>query len=192
GAQAGGVLFFGLASASAVAVFLPKHVLSWLQAASGAVVVGVGVWMVLGGVRRGGDPTEVPTSSEKTGEGQRDAPAPRISARLVALGASSGMVPSPEALVVFVAAVGRGELLIGVALVLAYSFGMALTLALAGLASLRASQAVGSLFGRLFGRGQRKGRLLPILTGLLVVVMGLMLIASAVRSGHPLYSSPAP
>jgi len=176
GTQAGGVIALGLLSASVVAVFVPKHALTWIQIASGAVVLGVGIWMLFGGAGLGRRAETPYRHSGELADGKSTRPA-RLSAGLVALGAAGGMVPSPEALAVFVAAVGRGELVQGVALVLAYSLGMASTLALVGLATLRASAMVSSRLAR----GQAGGKLVSVLAGLLVCAMGVALIVAAFR-----------
>ena len=56
---------------------------------------------------------------------------------LVAMGLAGGLVPSPSALIVFLAATGLGHPWFGVALVVAFGVGMATTLAVVGLLVVR-------------------------------------------------------
>lgn len=178
-AQTGGVVVLGLLSASVVAVLLPKHAQIWLQAASGAVVAGIGVWMLFGKAPSG---QKQIGPAEGGGETEHEPPpVPKLSAGLVALGASGGMVPSPQALAVFMAAVGRGELAVGVALVLAYSLGMASVLALSGLAALRATEMVSSWFSH----GQAGRGVLSVISALAVCAMGVALVVIALRGYQP-------
>lgn len=135
--------------------------------------------MLFGGARSG---REQAGPAERGGQAVHEPPrVPKLSAGLVALGASGGMVPSPEALAVFMAAAGRGELAVGIALVLAYSLGMASVLALSGLAALRASEMVSSRFSR----GQAGRGFLSVLGALAVCAMGVALVVIALRGYQP-------
>lgn len=90
------------------------------------------------------------------------------------------MVPSPSALVVLLGAIALGRTWFGIALVVAYGAGMALTLLAAGLLLVRFRSA---LEGRFHRRGGRRlavvGRALPAATAAVVVVTGLALAAQA-------------
>lgn len=94
------------------------------------------------------------------------------------MGVAGGLVPSPSALVVLLGSIALGRTVFGVLLVFAYGFGMAATLT-----------AVGLLLVRLRGRldtytdtraaasvATRAVAALPILTAILVLVVGLALI----------------
>ena len=88
------------------------------------------------------------------------------------------MVPSPSAIVVLLGAIALGRAWFGVALVIAYGAGMALTLTGAGLALVRAR---GAIERRLSSPGAAAGRLaslagrLPVLTAACIVAGGLFL-----------------
>lgn len=102
---------------------------------------------------------------------------------LVGMGIAGGLVPSPSALVVLLAAVALGRTAFGVLLVLSYGLGMAGTLTVAGLLLVRVRD-------RLERRPEGARRPLawvtarwagavPFTTASLVIVVGLSL---AVRS----------
>jgi nickel/cobalt exporter len=92
---------------------------------------------------------------------------------LVGLGVAGGLVPSPSALLVLLAATALGRTAFGVVLVLGYGLGMALALCAAGVLLIR-------LRGRLdrFAQSPRLARAdwvlaaLPVLTALLVLAVG--------------------
>lgn len=98
---------------------------------------------------------------------------PMSRAGLVALAVSGGLFPSPSALLLLVTAIALGRAALGLALVAAFSLGLAVTLSAIGVAIVH-------------GRGvvERRGyarvlRLLPLLGGTWLVVIGAVL---AVRS----------
>jgi len=93
---------------------------------------------------------------------------------LLALGVSGGLVPCPSALVVLLGAIALNKVGFGLALVLAFSLGLA-----------GALTAIGILFiyaGRLFERFPSQGkimRLLPALSALFVSAIGAAIIWKA-------------
>lgn len=106
-------------------------------------------------------------------------PAPAVVSRrgLVGMGIAGGLVPSPSALVVLLAAVALGRTLFGIALVLAYGLGMAGTLTVAGLVLVKVRDRYrGRLGSRRSVAGtlaRRWADLIPITTACLVIVVGL-------------------
>jgi nickel/cobalt exporter len=95
---------------------------------------------------------------------------------LVGMGVAGGLVPSPSALVVLLGAVALGRTTFGVLLVLTYGLGMAATLTAAGLLAVRLSERWGGRLGRV-RFAQRVSAATPVVTGGLVVVVGLGLAA---------------
>lgn len=109
--------------------------------------------------------------------GGGDRPGGRLA--LAGIGIAGGLVPSPSALVVLLAAVALGQAMYGVLLVVAYGLGMAATLTAAGLLLLaiqRRSARAGGRLDRLSGR--LSGRL-PVFTAGLVAVVGVGLTVRA-------------
>jgi len=97
---------------------------------------------------------------------------------LVALGLAGGLVPSPSAVVVLLGGIALGHAWFGVLLVLAYGIGMAATLTGVG---LLLAHVRGRVDRRLAGPAgsllARAGRLLPVATASVIVVVGLALAA---------------
>ena len=93
---------------------------------------------------------------------------------LLALGVSGGLIPCPSALVVLLGAIALNKIGLGLALVLAFSLGLA-----------GALTAIGMLFiyaGRLFERFPSQGqviRFLPVLSALFVSALGALIIWKA-------------
>jgi nickel/cobalt exporter len=104
---------------------------------------------------------------------------------LAGMGVAGGLVPSPSALIVLLGATALGRAWFGVVLVVCYGIGMAVTLTAAGLLLLRA-QAVLDRRGWSLARGRDLGRLLPVLTASVVVVVGLGLVTRGVVVGRDL------
>jgi ABC-type nickel/cobalt efflux system permease component RcnA len=134
----GGVLMLGLVI-SAGAAIAGERVLSWLGLVSGVVVLGVGAGMLRTVIRprphahehghqhgfdHGHPHGHEPGQGRHKGWG------------LFGIGVAGGLVPSPSALVVLLAAGALGRGAFGVVLVLCYGAGMALMLAGAGLGLL--------------------------------------------------------
>ena len=94
---------------------------------------------------------------------------------IVGMGLAGGLVPSPSALVVLLGAVALGRTVFGVLLVLAYGLGMAGTLTAVGLLLVRFGDRVDR-----FGPTNRLRRALPVLTAILVLVVGIGLVVRGV------------
>lgn len=114
------------------------------------------------------------------GPSEHEVQPPMSRKALMVMGAAGGMVPSPSALVVLLGAIALGRTWFGIALVLGYGLGMALTLVGAGLLMVRARA---TLTGRLRGRPSmaRVAQALPVVTASFVVIAGIGLAARAVH-----------
>jgi ABC-type nickel/cobalt efflux system permease component RcnA len=99
---------------------------------------------------------------------------------VLALGASGGLVPCPEALGVMILAVGLGQIPTGLALILSFSAGVAAVLTGIGLVLVRARSAA-ALSERLRGRSTARWvALLPVISALVVALLGAGLVARSV------------
>jgi ABC-type nickel/cobalt efflux system permease component RcnA len=87
------------------------------------------------------------------------------------------MVPCPEAFVVLIAAISLGRVLLGLALLTAFSLGLATVLIAIGIAMVMAGPAMRKVAGD--GPWIRR---LPVLSALVVTVIGLALIVQASRA----------
>ena len=93
------------------------------------------------------------------------------------MGAAAGLIPCPSALVVLLAAIAQGEILLGLALIVAFSAGLAATLTGLGLAVVLAGRALGRL-----AVPRAVVVTVPALSAAAIVALGCMLTAQAV--GH--------
>jgi len=96
--------------------------------------------------------------------------APVLSPRgLLALALAGGILPSPTALVVLLSAVSFHRVGFGLALIAAFSAGLAAALVVVGLVAIRARDAVA---GRL---GAGAGRLIPVASAAAIATVGIVL-----------------
>jgi ABC-type nickel/cobalt efflux system permease component RcnA len=95
---------------------------------------------------------------------------------LLLLGISGGIIPCPSALVVMLAAIALNRIGFGLALVLAFSLGLAAALTAIGLVFIYA----GRLFERVPARGKVM-RLLPVLSALFITLIGLAITLRALK-----------
>jgi nickel/cobalt exporter len=182
-----GVLLLGIVLSASTSL-APESLYPWLGLASGLMLAGVGVGMLRRALGR--SPQLVPAGHDQSHGHSHDghthdgyththAPEGPVEWRsLVPLGLAGGLVPSPSAVVVLLGAIALGRAWFGVALVIAYGMGMAVTLTGAGLALVRARTTIER---RLSARGGTSGRLaslagaLPLLTATAIVAGGLLL-----------------
>jgi len=180
-----GVMVLGLVLSTTRAV-ASERVYPWLGLGSGLLLAAVGVGLLLRarpGHRHRQDHAHPHDHAHGHGHHGHHhdhgaAAAPLGRRGLVALGLAGGLVPSPSAVVVLLGGIALGRAWFGVALVLAYGAGMAATLTGIGLllAHLRTRMdrrlrlRTGSPLARL-------GRLLPVATASVIVLVGLGLAA---------------
>jgi len=201
-----GVLVLGLLL-SASAALAPTAVEQVLAIVSGLIVAGVGVGLFVSALRRrraGEDhvsallPAREPAVALSEGDHALSALAIADSGPaeptghghghnhgfgrggLIGLGVAGGLVPSPSALLVLLAAIALGRTLLGVVLVLGYGVGMALALSLAGLLLVRLQGRITTLMsGPRVARANAVLAYLPVLTACLVIVVGVGLVLRA-------------
>lgn len=97
---------------------------------------------------------------------------------LVALGISGGMVPCPEALGIMIVAIGLNQVLLGLGLIVSFSFGLAAVLMAIGILLVRARPLV----ERVAGSGGRWSTLLPLGSAVIVTVLGVGITFSGVMA----------
>jgi len=97
---------------------------------------------------------------------------------LLALGVSGGLVPCPSAMVILLAAIALNKTAFGMALVVAFSAGLALTLMAIGLVFLYARQRLPS-----GARAPRWTRLVPFASAAVIAVVGVALCYGALTGG---------
>lgn len=168
----GGVLVVGLLLATS-STLAGDRLLGYLGIVSGAIVVAVGVGMF---VRRR-SPGHGHSHGHEHEHGHHHHHGDgRLG--LAGIGVAGGLVPSPSAIVVLLAAIGLGRTAFGVLLVVAYGMGMAATLTAVGLALVAAQRRLGRL-PRPPRIAQRLSKLAPAGTATLVMVVGAGVAARA-------------
>jgi nickel/cobalt transporter (NicO) family protein len=178
------VFALGLVTLFASQYVLPEDLYPWLGVVSGVMVVAIGLavmrsrfkrWRVL---RAEVGATEGGHSHNHHDHAPSDQP---LSTRtLLALGVSGGAVPCPSALVVLIAAISQHKLGLGMALIFAFSLGLAATLTAVGLVVLYGGRLVRRLRPerRLFGA--RFAGALPAASASIIVLAGTLITLRAI------------
>ncbi|MGN9910554.1 hypothetical protein ACTMTJ_23650 [Phytohabitans sp. LJ34] len=179
----GGVLVVGLLLATS-STLAGDRLLGYLGIVSGAIVVAVGIGMFVrrrkGAHHHHHHHGHTHSHDHDHGDGHHHHHHHGGSGRLglAGIGIAGGLVPSPSAIVVLLAAIGLGRTAFGVVLVLAYGVGMAATLTAVGLALVAAQRRLGRL-PKLPALAQRFSKLAPAGTATLVMMVGAGVAARA-------------
>ena len=159
-----GVFALGLVTLLLSQFIVPEALYPWLTLASGVLVIAVGGSVLVGRFRRAATtPSPRPLAR----------PRPRALARdhrrgLLGVGVAAGLLPCPSALVVLLSAIALHRIGFGLALILAFSLGLAATITSIGLVAVLAKRA----FSRLSLNG-RVVRLLPAASALVILAVGV-------------------
>jgi nickel/cobalt exporter len=168
GMHTASVLVLGLLVLTAGRAFPAERVYPWFGLVSGAAALVVGGALLVSRLR-----------SRGRGEhGHHHPPVARPLSRrgLVGLALSGGILPSPTAIVALLASVAVGRAVFGMALIGAFSVGLAATLAVVGIVAAQAGARVAPRLGRWT-------RLVPIGSAAAIAVLGTVLVA---RAAHQL------
>jgi nickel/cobalt exporter len=188
-----GVFALGLVTLSLSAFIVPSDLYPWLNLVSALLVVGVGLSVLRWRVREwrrgpsvhdhghshshdhshGAAHLHVKGDHHDHGHSHDHDPALGMR-RLLGIGVSGGIIPCPTALVVLLAAISLHRVGYGLVLILAFSCGLAATMTGIGLLAVSAK--------RLFRRVELEGsliRLLPALSALVVLALGIAMTARA-------------
>jgi nickel/cobalt exporter len=164
------VLALGLLVVSAERLFPVEAVYGWLGLASGALAILIGGALLLTRLRLLATSRRTPPHAHLH-EHHDHPPAPLSRRGLLALAFAGGALPSPSALVVLLGSISIGRVGFGLALIAAFSVGMAASLVGAGVLALRAGAFVAR---RSDGR---VARLLPVGSAAGIVLVGALLAA---------------
>lgn len=164
-----GVFALGLVTLLLSRFVVPERLYPWLTLASGVLVVGVGASVLAGRVRGARDHAHH--------HHHHDHPHDHDHGRggLLGIGIAAGLLPCPSALVVLLSAIALHRVGFGLALIVAFSVGLAATVTAVGLLAVLARRAFGrlSLDGRLV-------RALPAASAFLILAVGVGITVRAV------------
>ncbi len=187
----------GIVTLSLSQFIVPDQLYPWLNLASGVMVVAIGAFAIRDRLKRwlrSARPSRAAKAGHghghdhahdeahehghehahdhghDHGHGHSHAPPDELSMRsLIGLGVSGGLLPCPSALVVLLSAIALHQLAFGLALILAFSFGLASVISGIGLAVLYARK----LFTRLPSDHGRIVQVLPVASAVIITVLGL-------------------
>jgi len=162
--------------------FRPETLYPWLGVASGAVAAAIGTHLIRCRWRfweGSGHHGHVPGSA-KSVDGHRHLAAPAdgfLSRRgITALAFAGGILPAPSALIVLIAAIESHRATYGLALVLAFSLGLAVSLILVGLGAIRVRSGMQHRFSAGIVR------LAPVVAAAAIVLVGVFVMARSLAS----------
>jgi nickel/cobalt exporter len=195
-----GVYALGLATLYASRYFVPERIYPWLAVVSGLTIAVVGIALLRRRCEPGRRPDHAdlhghtrshghdhghghdhPSQPGRESHGHPHAPGRHTGAvsprQLVALGVTGGIVPCPGALVVLLSALALGRVGLGLALIVAFSAGLAAVLIVLGLLVVWAGRAM----TRGPGDGMLVTRWLPLTSAAVMVVIGVTILVEALR-----------
>ncbi len=169
-----GVFALGLVTLALSQYVLPEQLYPWLTLLSGLMVVAVGAGVLRSRLRRSHAHPHTHAHSHPHAHAEPAGGAPDRRG-ILSMGAAAGLLPCPSALVVLLAAMSQHEVALGMLLIVTFSLGLAGTLSVLGIAVVHARRFVPPRIA-----ASRVAALLPALSAVLVVALGLALAARAV------------
>jgi ABC-type nickel/cobalt efflux system permease component RcnA len=175
-----GVFGLGLVTLLLSQFVVPEQLYPWLTLASGLLVVGVGLG-VLRRRRRSASrrdhvhPDHVHHDHGHDGHHHHHHEDGVSSRGLLGVGVAAGLLPCPSALVVLLSAIALHRVAFGLALIVAFSVGLAATITAIGLVAVLARRA--------FSRARFDGpliRALPSVSAAVIVLVGVVITAKAI------------
>ena len=168
-----GVFALGFVTLLLSQFIVPETLYPWLTLASGLLVVAVGASVLRNRFRgRGRDHGHGHPHDHGHGHHHRHGAVERRG--IVGVGLAAGLLPCPSALVVLLSAIALHRVGFGLALIVAFSLGLAATITSIGLVAVFAKRA----FGRMTLNGPLI-RLLPSASALVILVVGVVLTVNA-------------
>jgi nickel/cobalt transporter (NicO) family protein len=178
-AHTAGVFAIGIVTLALSQFIVPEQLYPWLTLLSGLLVVGVGAAVLRSRLRSRGDHAHHHHRHDHHHHGDRhhhDHDHEQMSSRgILVVGIAAGLLPCPSALVVLLSAIALHRVGLGLALIVAFSLGLAATITGIGLVAVYARRA----FGRLSLDGPLV-RTLPSVSAALILAVGLAITARAV------------
>jgi ABC-type nickel/cobalt efflux system permease component RcnA len=187
-AHTAGVFAIGLVTLGLSQFILPEQLFPWLTLVSGLLVVAVGAAVLRQRLRSSGHHGEHhhdhghghghehdhPHDEHERGHHHRHDDA-LTSKGILGVGVAAGLLPCPSALVVLLSAIALHRVGLGLALIVAFSVGLAATITAIGLVAVLAQRA----FGQLSLNGPLV-RALPAVSAALILAVGVVITARAI------------
>jgi ABC-type nickel/cobalt efflux system permease component RcnA len=183
-AHTAGVFAIGLVTLALSQFIVPEQLYPWLTLASGLLVVAVGLGVLRQRLhaRRGHDHHHHHHHHHHHDHGhgehhhQHDHDDDALTSKgILGVGVAAGLLPCPSALVVLLSAIALHRVALGLALIVAFSVGLAATITAIGLVAVVARRA----FGRLSLDGALV-RALPAVSAALILAVGVVITARAI------------
>jgi ABC-type nickel/cobalt efflux system permease component RcnA len=170
-----GVFGLGLVTLLLSRFVVPERLYPWLTLVSGLLVVAVGLGVLRGRLAtRGRHAHDHAHGDDHSHPHDHHHPHELSPRGLLGVGVAAGVLPCPSALVVLLSAIALHRVAFGLALILAFSLGLAATITGIGLVAVLAR--------RVFARARFDGpvvRALPALSAAVIVVAGVAITARA-------------
>jgi ABC-type nickel/cobalt efflux system permease component RcnA len=180
-AHTAGVFALGFVTLGLSAFVVPEQLYPWLTLVSGLLVVLVGASVLRQRLRSRGhshdDHHHAHEHDEHHGHTHShhdDGDDALTSKGIIGVGVAAGLLPCPSALVVLLSAIALHRIGLGLALIVAFSLGLAATITAIGLVAVFARRA----FGRLTLDGPFVSAL-PAVSAALILTVGLVITARA-------------
>ncbi len=178
-AHTAGVFALGFVTLGLSAFIVPETLYPWLTLVSGVLVVFVGASVLRQRLRSRSHAHYHHHSHDHhhdhgQGEHRHDRDDTLTSRGILGVGIAAGLLPCPSALVVLLSAIALHRIGLGLALIVAFSLGLAATITAIGLVAVLARRT----FGRLSLDGPVV-RALPAASAALILVVGLVITARA-------------
>jgi nickel/cobalt transporter (NicO) family protein len=169
-----GVFALGLVTLLLSRFIVPERLYPWLTVASGLLVVAVGAAVLVGRARHARAHAREHHHHHHGHHHPHDHDHGYGRGGLLGVGVAAGLLPCPSALVVLLSAIALHRVGFGLALIVAFSLGLATTITAIGLLAVLARRA----FGRLSLNG-RLVRALPAVSALLILAVGIGITLNA-------------
>jgi nickel/cobalt transporter (NicO) family protein len=176
-AHTAGVFALGFVTLGLSAFIVPEQLYPWLTLVSGVLVVAVGASVLRQRLRSRGHHHDHDHDHNRHDHGHEhthDHDEALTSKGILGVGIAAGLLPCPSALVVLLSAIALHRVGLGLALIVAFSIGLAATITAIGLVAVFARQT----FGRLSLDGPFV-RSLPAVSAALILAVGLVITARA-------------
>jgi ABC-type nickel/cobalt efflux system permease component RcnA len=181
-AHTAGVFALGFVTLGLSAFIVPEQLYPWLTLVSGLLVVLVGASVLRQRLRSRGSGHQHHQHDHGHDydrhhghDHHRDEDTALSSKGILGVGVAAGLLPCPSALVVLLSAIALHRVGLGLALIVAFSLGLAATITSIGLVAVLARRT----FGRLSLDGPLV-RALPALSAALILTVGLVITIRAV------------